>query len=49
MGEYFADRDLLCLLREVVEAIRAPGAVPEDFVIGVKPNAADYARDTCKL
>lgn len=26
-------------------AIRAPGVVPEDFVIGVKLNSADYAGD----
>nr|VWO97607.1 Interferon-induced GTP-binding protein Mx [Ganoderma boninense] len=47
--EYSAERDPLRLLREIVEAIRAPGVVPDDFVIGVKLNAADYARDTSEL
>ena len=26
-----------------------PGVVPEDFIVGVKLNAADYARDTSEL
>ncbi|KAI8969763.1 hypothetical protein BD414DRAFT_502565 [Trametes punicea] len=43
--EYSAHRDPLRLLREIVYAIRAPGIVPEDFVVGVKLNAADYVRD----
>ncbi|TBU24239.1 FMN-linked oxidoreductase [Dichomitus squalens] len=47
--EYSADRDPLRFLREIVEAIRAPSVVPDDFIVGVKLNAADYARDTCEL
>ena len=35
-------------LREIVYAIRAPGVVPEDFVLGVKLDSADYARDTAE-
>ncbi|KAH9886013.1 FMN-linked oxidoreductase [Cubamyces lactineus] len=46
--EYSADRDPLRFLREIVYAIRAPGVVPEDFVLGVKLNSADYARDTAE-
>ncbi|KAI0642495.1 hypothetical protein C8Q79DRAFT_214802 [Trametes meyenii] len=44
--EYSADRDPLHFLRDIVQAIRAPGVVPADFVVGVKLNSADYARDT---
>ncbi|KAI0764509.1 FMN-linked oxidoreductase [Trametes elegans] len=47
--EYSADTDPLHLLRDVVQAIRAPGVVPDDFVVGVKLNSADYARDNASL
>ena len=32
-------------LRDAVFAIRAPGIVPDDFVVGVKLNSADYVGD----
>ncbi|KAI0630951.1 FMN-linked oxidoreductase [Trametes polyzona] len=47
--DYSAERDPLHFLRDVVYAIRAPGVVPDDFVIAVKLNSADYARDTAEL
>lgn len=43
----------LLLLHRIVASIRAPGVVPEDFIVGVKLNAADYivtevnGGDTC--
>ncbi|RDX42552.1 FMN-linked oxidoreductase [Lentinus brumalis] len=43
--EYSAERDPLHFLRDVVFAIRAPGVVPNDFVVGVKLNSADYVGD----
>ncbi|KAI0676621.1 FMN-linked oxidoreductase, partial [Trametes maxima] len=46
--EYSADRDPLHFLRDIVQAIRAPGVVPADFIVGVKLNSADYARDTAQ-
>lgn len=30
------------LLQSIVSAIRTPGIVPDDFVLGIKLNAADY-------
>ncbi|KAI0349861.1 FMN-linked oxidoreductase [Trametes cingulata] len=47
--EYSADTDPLHFLRDIVTAIRAPGVVPEDFVVAVKLNSADYARGTAVL
>ncbi|KAI0367727.1 FMN-linked oxidoreductase [Pilatotrama ljubarskyi] len=47
--EYSADTDPLHFLRDIVTAIRAPGVVPDDFVVAVKLNSADYARGTAEL
>ncbi|KAI0337207.1 FMN-linked oxidoreductase [Trametopsis cervina] len=43
--EYSASKDPLRLLRRIVQSIRAPGVVPDDFVLGIKLNAADYVSD----
>ncbi|KAI0375529.1 FMN-linked oxidoreductase [Pilatotrama ljubarskyi] len=43
--EYSAETDPLRFLREICFAIRASPAVPADFVVGVKINSGDYARD----
>lgn len=43
--EYSAKSDPLHFLRDVVYAIRAPGVVPDNFVVGVKLNSADYTQD----
>lgn len=40
--EYSAHDNPLHLLHQIVTSIRAPGVVPQDFVLGVKLNAADY-------
>lgn len=40
--EYSASTDPLRFLHRIISAIRAPGVVPKDFVLGVKLNAADY-------
>ncbi|KAH9848318.1 FMN-linked oxidoreductase [Lenzites betulinus] len=47
--EYSADTDPLHFLRDIVYAIRAPGVVPEDFVVAIKLNSADYSRETAQL
>ncbi|KAI0353549.1 FMN-linked oxidoreductase [Trametes cingulata] len=43
--EYSAETDPLRFLREVCFAIRASPVIPDDFVVGVKINSGDYARD----
>ena len=40
--EYSVHENPLLLLRRIAASIRAPGVVPEDFVVGVKLNVADY-------
>ncbi|KAI0703755.1 hypothetical protein BC835DRAFT_1262451 [Cytidiella melzeri] len=40
--EYSAYTDPLHFLRRIISAIRAPGVVPVDFVLGIKLNASDY-------
>jgi len=42
VDEYSAQTDPLCFLRRIVTAIRAPGVVPANFVLGIKLNATDY-------
>lgn len=38
--EYSADT--LLFLRRILTSMRAPGVLPDDFVLGIKLNAADY-------
>jgi 2,4-dienoyl-CoA reductase-like NADH-dependent reductase (Old Yellow Enzyme family) len=40
---YSALTDPLHFLRRIVSAIRAPDVVPDNFILGIKLNAADYA------
>ncbi|CDO76924.1 hypothetical protein BN946_scf185006.g6 [Trametes cinnabarina] len=44
--EYSADKDPLRLVREIVHAVRA--AVPNDFIVGMKLNSADYTRESAQ-
>lgn len=40
--EYSAKKNPLLFLHRIVSAIRGAGEIPQDFVVGVKMNAADY-------
>ncbi|KAL7277421.1 hypothetical protein ACG7TL_009283 [Trametes sanguinea] len=46
MDEYSADTDPLRLVREITHAVRA--VVPDDFIVGIKLNSADYTRDSAE-
>ncbi|KAI0327789.1 FMN-linked oxidoreductase [Cubamyces sp. BRFM 1775] len=43
--EYSAETDPLRFLREICFAVRANKNIPEKFLLGVKINSGDYARD----
>ncbi|TCD60742.1 hypothetical protein EIP91_009610 [Steccherinum ochraceum] len=49
MDEFSSKTDPLRFLRKIVSAIRTSGVVPEDFVLGVKLNAADYVESAAGL
>ncbi|KAI0071038.1 FMN-linked oxidoreductase [Panus rudis PR-1116 ss-1] len=40
--EYGLDKDELSFLRQIVTAIRKSDGIPDNFVVGIKLNAADY-------